>query len=763
MGPESVSLAHGMPTARLRRRLRFTWLAASIGALAALTLPVASQGAMPELTEQARVHRVQIDVSVIDPRGDRWASVPGLTRDMFKIRVDGLPVTRPVDFDEICPGEVRAGRAASPGPGEVPTILVLADLNFLDVGMRFNVRQAIEDLADMAEKNPLRVKVLAFSRRLIPLMPDFSRDPAEIRRAAAALTEVLVPGPSRARAADSTTASLLGEDAPDRPFDLPPELRDTFGRNDPPDPERPRPALQIAPGLEDVLVEGPSLVPPQLSPLSELAQRDTDPRPSLAALEAVMLSHAAIRGRKALVLFSSAWFDMPEQLWLSYLEGPRHAAQSGYTIWSVDARGLAGADNPSTHYSRLLGQIANSSGGEAIRSAGRLAVSFERAISHLSCYYLFSVPVDRPERGVEHHTIDVRLDTARYPDFWHYRIRSPGSFTLLDPVVERQRLRLAALMEPQGYAFPEIRVTAGYASGDEEYTVPVEVSLLLSDLTFIRHQASGNLQAEFSWEGVVSSERGAQLCLLGDGRRRVVRTDSPPLEKPPTLLVLRSYCRLPGPGLYDLRVVLEDLLSGDVGAGTALVDLAAPAGDLASFSAIRLGRNSGRDFLLEMPLRDAVEVPRDRERRAFSPLRADEAMMSSERLLVRYVACNTDGPARLVLYRKRRAAPEGQSAGPRDTDLFEPLFQIFSAPIGSVSTEDARCSEHEGAIPEDSLPPGRYGLAFFDPSLVVGSREELTRLLSGGRSLAFVEFEVEAGRPPDSSMPQQQALAESRR
>ncbi|MDH3285245.1 MAG: hypothetical protein OEQ13_10925 [Acidobacteriota bacterium] len=733
-----------------RRRLR-----PGAGLLALLAFaPAPAQQDSPELRVEQQVRRVQIDVSVIDPRGDSRASVPNLPRDAFLVRLDGLAlppdVAARVEFDEICPAssprQSTGARAVvesadSQRDGETPTLIVVADLNFLDLQMRHGVRKALDDLARIAETRFLRVKVIAFGRGLTPLMPDFSRDPDEIRRAGARLVEVIAAGPPR-----GVVAPRVNDELPAASEDSLPNLDIQFGDTEPPDPDRPRPAITIdrefAAGAADTF----GLKPPQLTPLSELARREVDPRPSLAALEAVMLSHAAIRGRKALVLFSSSWFDLPEELFLSYLEGPQLAAQAGFTIWSVDARGLSDSVH-SKSYSRLLGHLATSNGGEAIRSAGRLAIGFERALAQLSCYYLFNIPVEPPERGVVHRHVDVRLDTARYPEYWHYRVRSPSGFRLVDPLRQRQRRRLAALMEPQGYRFPGIRVTAAYPSEASGLETPIEVSVLLSDLTFLRDPQREDLYAELSWEGLVSGKGGRKVCTLGDGRKRVVRSSAPPLSYPPSLLVFRTSCPLPGAGLYDVRVVVEDFASGDVGAGTALLQIAEPDESVAGVSSIRLGRNSGRDFLVELPADDSLEVPRDVGRRAFGPLLPSEAISPDDRLILRFVSCKEDAPPRVVLYRQAEGGDGAAS-----------LFQLLVVPRAVLQGRGGSCREFEGIVPENSLTPGTYGLAFVEKERTIDSRKHLERLIGERAAGAFIEFKV--GRPPsptDEARPKQEA------
>ncbi|RMG48721.1 MAG: hypothetical protein D6718_01385 [Acidobacteria bacterium] len=685
-----------------------------------------------------------MDVSVIDPRGDDWASVPHLPRDAFEIRIDGEPLSPQIaartEFDEICPDAERTGPALLADPR--PTLVVLADLNFLDARARHAVARALDDLADIAAARPIRVKVLAFGHRVTALTPSFTSDPEVIRSAADDLRRTVGSGPP-----------LIPRDPPTATFSPPrPELSAPVDVVEPapPDPERLRPPFAVAaPQLGAVTASGPRGPREPISPDRELAERsDFDPRPSLAAIESVLLSHAGEPGRKALVLFTSDWFDLPDRLWLSEMSETLLAAQNGFTVWTVDARGLAAAGH---RPSGLLGQLAAASGGGTVRSAGRLAVAFERALSQLSCYYLFSIPAEPPERGSERHSVTVALDTRRHPEYWAYRVKNPNGFTLLSPARHRERLRLAALMEPDAHRFPEVRVSASYPDG-KKWVMPVEFSVLLSDLSF--EPTGKGFEARFGWEGIVTDEEGRTRCRLGDGRVRRVRVASPPARHPPTMLVVRTACPLGGPGLLDVRVVVEDIVSGEIGAGTSFVDVPEPGGGLARFSPLRLGVASGRDFLVALPL-PAADVPRDEARAAFVPLRPGEAVLTTDRLAARFVACGQEPPPRVVLYRRSSGAA---------TPKVEALYQLLTAARGAVSRGGTVCREYEAVVPEKTLGPGRYGLAILDRRRRIPSRAALESLLAAGEAEARAEFRVapapqflppgdHAGRRPEADAP----------
>ncbi|MBP7148054.1 MAG: hypothetical protein KBD01_10950 [Acidobacteria bacterium] len=671
------------------------------------------------LVEHETVRRVQVDVSVIDPRGDSWSSVPGLRREDFELRLDGRPlppdIAERVEFDPICPGAEE--RSSEPRP----TLIVLADLNFLDLRMRHKVAEALLALAETMRQRPLRVKVLAYTREITPLTEEFTSSPEQVVRAARALTEIIAAGPPRSDPPPPQDTFRAGTEESTPPVDR--EIQSFHTRDE---------VLQAFSVTEPVLSTLPEDRP---SPHEQLARLDVDPRPSLTAIEAVLLAHAGLRGRKALVLFSSGWFELPEELWLSYTTDPRLAAQGGFTVWSVDAAGLA----TSSPRSRLLDLLGTSSGGGLVRGAGRLDVVFDRVVAQQSCYYLFSIPIRQPRTASERHSVDVRLHSRSNPQHWRYRVRTASTFTVLGSREMSQRRRLAGLMEPDAHPFPEARVSASYPAGSGTLVLPVEMSALLSDLTFQRDPRRGDYTARIAWEGFVADAQGRQVCRLGDGQERSVRSDSPPERFPPILLVLQSSCPLPTAGTYDARVVIEDLLSGDVGAARARVEVPEPSPAVAAVSAVRLGRASGRDFLAPTGAAKQRDIERDRARQAFIPLLDGESVLVEDRLRVRFVACGAPEPPHVIL--GRVPAPNGAGPNATGSPAGEALYQLVLAARNRQTRGEFACTEYEAVAPESSLPPGEYALTFLPAETLLRTREDIERAL-GEAPLARAPFRV---------------------
>ena len=731
MGPDLRILAHGR-SCGARFALSGSLFLSLIFGLASTEVFAATA------SEDVRVERFQVDVSVIDPRGDHYASVPGIPLDAFRVRINGSFLTpeqwAETDFDEICvSSDDRADSAfAPPAPA---TLIALIDLNFLNARMRYEAGKALYDLAEQIEGHAVRVKVLAYTDQLLPLTPDFTRDPDEIREAGDRLVKISGRGlpltgmkgvRPRMRQEKMDPRPLYGRAGGDDPTD-PEELVDAISFADPSNPY----STQYDFTLANRRVK--------LSSLGQLARRAIDPRPSLAAIEAVMLSHQAIRGRKSVVLFTSSWFDLPEEMWGQYLRGAYLASQTGFTLSSVDCRGLGRTSG--SHDSRLLSHLAGSTGGSTLHLAGRLGLAFERALSQLSCYYLFTLPVIAPGKENKITRVEISIDRRRYPEFFRYRVRHAEHFTVLSEKQRSERRRMAALMEPNAYGFPEVRLTAAYPDGSRPLVTPVEVSVMLADLAFEAETDENGKQAlvaEFSWEGLVSDGKDRTVCRLGDGQRRVVRSESLPSRHPPALLVLNQRCVLPGPGSYSVRVVVEDVRTQSLGASSTVVNILEPSQRSTRLSSVRLGRNSGRDFLYDISTASSLEVQRDKQRQAFIPLAEHEAIVISDQLKVRFVVCGEEKPPRTVLYRKilRKDHPAAS------TWKYQPLFQILPAPRGRQVSESQHCREYEAIVPENTLQEGTHGIAFFERRGDLSTRDLIEKALHEGDALETIEFKV---------------------
>ncbi|MCU0225147.1 MAG: hypothetical protein MUF27_14010 [Acidobacteria bacterium] len=171
----------------------FLALAPAVRSGPAESPPVSGKG--PELVERAEARLVQVDVSVVDPKDGSYRSVPGLSAEQFELKLDGRALSAEdraaLRFDPICDAA---------GDGMARPILVIVDFNYVDARGRAKVADAIDGLADGAAARPEVYKVYGLTRQVRELTPGFTRDPARLHEAAAAIRAVAFRGDDGAKA-----------------------------------------------------------------------------------------------------------------------------------------------------------------------------------------------------------------------------------------------------------------------------------------------------------------------------------------------------------------------------------------------------------------------------------------------------------------------------------------------------------------------------------------------------------------------------------
>lgn len=706
----------------------------------------ASQGAAQEepirsdVEERVEVRIVQLNVSVIDPKGKSQASVPDLTLDHFDIRIDGRRLDQErlarVGFDPICSETLPSNMQIAPGEtrsAAARPIIALVDFNYLDARGRHKVAEAIDLMAGELGGAGEAFKVYGLTRQLRMLTPGFTTEAQSIRAA----SEVVRQTAFTRKPIAALGGQLEGaEDASAGSSDL-------FGESDVPSD----------PGLRaDSVLGGPSLrdsfalaIDEQEAASLELAlgqsreaevfaaaESDYDPGASIAAIEGIIRAHTYLPGRKVLVLFSSEAFRFVRQERMNKeLVATRDLARrENFTIWTVDVEGVQRARTGS---SELLTALAQDTGGDSVRRTGNLAQAFEGAREQLSCYYLLSLPIDGPSDRSVRRTLQIGIDTERYPDMWNYRVSHATSITLPTPEQRILDERIAVLLSPEDFDQPPLTATLDYPrSLDDDSLLLSRFRVPLAELTW-EPTEDGRYRADILFDGIVERDSGTSktiVCEAGTedlGALGLVLRRKPRASRNEGLLI-ELPCAFERDGLYVSRGVLTDVAARKAGGGraTAVLREEGPA-ELSVFEP-RLTTASGRDFLWR-PGWESARIDRTRSAR----MEASGTLRSDDRIVLEYVLCGGDAAkdeVRHVLVRKNVAG---------SAEIFQ---QLPAAPAPGNSRDSGACVAISREIEEFTLPAGTYSLAILAPDAPL---EDALRALEGGSApgiRAALRFEV---------------------
>ncbi len=132
----------------------------------------------PGLVEKVETRLLQVSVSVLDPKGSAYASVPGLAGSDFVVRVDGKPLSaeqqQRLVFDTVCSN-----------PQVSRPVIVVIDFNYVDQRGRALVADALDQLATDASDRPEVYKIYSVTRQTRVLTEGFSKNPQELHAIAA--------------------------------------------------------------------------------------------------------------------------------------------------------------------------------------------------------------------------------------------------------------------------------------------------------------------------------------------------------------------------------------------------------------------------------------------------------------------------------------------------------------------------------------------------------------------------------------------------
>ena len=705
-------------------------------ALAAVLLPSlgGEQPAPSAARTEADVRVLQAAVTV---RGSDKSgkTLTGLTPWNFEIRLDGrrLRPGEEVSIDPVCAGTGAAPAAA----GDQRPVLIFVDFNYLDAAGRQAVATAIEDLAERLVRHPegdipgLRYKVFAIARGVRELTDGLTRDPVMLRRVAAAirsthyrngddagpdtgpgklLTSIIDPNapvenqgqdPELSNRADHSGFALRPETSSDATLFVRGKGGVTARPAKPSYDDSPKQKARRPMTLEDAgMLKMTARLRQQEAERDALASYDATA--SIEAIRAVLLAHADLPGRKAVVLYSSNAFDVARQERLQVaIESLQPLFNGLYVFWTADAAGLA---PQSRTRSPLLSALAADSGGGSVRRSGGLGRAIESAEQSLACYYLLTVRLPATESNSREHRLDVGLDTQRFPELWGARVIEATGLDHLGRSPQRLEGLSAPLLAPDAFHEMELRATLDgpYWSDGDPFAV-VQARLPLDQL-------EAGTTSRLRLEMVVTrdaAEYAAPLCHYATPLQQPVMVSGNlhPLRREHGEIVMDMPCPLPRSGSYTATVALTDLGTGRIAAARDRVRIELSALGAQSTRIARLATHSPADVVWNPSRRWATPytswpVWRLRD--------GDREIAREEEVVIRYLTCPDKEQKGWLLRWDEQGRPEVLPV-----EQVRHVALTVDAPLLAIPG----CTTRAVAFPPFSLAAGDYRFVLADPEI----------------------------------------------
>ncbi|MDQ7089007.1 MAG: hypothetical protein Q9Q13_14630 [Acidobacteriota bacterium] len=462
------------------------------------------------------------------------------------------------------------------------------------------------------------------------------------------------------------------------------------------------------------------------------AQASYDAAASIEAIRAVLLAHADLPGRKAVVLYSSNAFDIARQERLqAAIDSLRPLFNGMYVFWTADMAGLA---PQSRTRSPLLSALAADSGGGSLRRSGSLGKAIEDAEQSLACYYLVSVRLPADEPPGREHRLSIDLDTRRFPELWGARVVQAAGLERLRSGGPHLDSLSAALLAPDGFRAMALHVTLDgpYWSDGEPFAV-VQARLPLTELDVGGPDAPSKLQLEM----VVTSdaaEYAVPVCRYSTPPDQPIQVSGNlhPLRREHGELVMDLPCSLPRSGSYTATVVLTDPATERIAAARDRVTLSLSSLDLGPARIARLATHTPADLVWNPTRRWASPhtswpVWRLRD--------GDREIEREEEVVIRYLTCPDQEQKGWLLRWSGDDQPE-----------VLPVEQVKHATVTVRSDLLAipGCTTRAVAFPPFSLAAGSYRFVLADPST---STEQIlaahaARSSGDGSSPRSISFEL---------------------
>jgi len=343
------------------------------------------------------------------------------------------------------------------------------------------------------------------------------------------------------------------------------------------------------------------------------AQSKIDTRNTIEALQSLMLSSAALPGRK-LVFFLSDGFviDPRGSSALNYLhEATEVAARSGAVIYSVDMRGTfldASIDASSSDYVDMgsrhagvsvgeasvprqpLNLLADETGGRTIVNSGELGQALEQAVRETSDYYVLAWrPGSETERNARARlevTIPGRPDLRvrmRRSYFANTSSSSVDSEKAKDPMTAPGVELLTALGSAQPLRTLPTSLSVGYTRNSESAVV-LQTSMQIAREAFVFDPSITGQKSEVDVVGVAIDDRGLIYTF-----KQVVTVMPQLAPESPRLPVVWNQQLTVRPGLYQVRVAVRERTSGRTGSAMEWIEVPAASPPRFGMSSLFLG------------------------------------------------------------------------------------------------------------------------------------------------------------------------------
>jgi VWFA-related protein len=358
----------------------------------------------------------------------------------------------------------------------------------------------------------------------------------------------------------------------------------------------------------------------QINAQARMATIDT-----LTALKGLMLSSAALPGRKV-VLFLSDGFLVSERKSgvLDALEGVTDAAKrSGVIVYTVDLRGTilnlgSGVDASNNEYADFSGRraglagaeisatqeplkrIAEETGGRAIVNTNAIGEGFLAAIGETSNYYLLAWRPDSAEQreGKQHLQVSIKGRPelrVRLRNNVYQGTAAPQPVAAKNkneeskqgppaglPPVERELIRTLGSLYPER-ALP-VSLSVGYLNTSDAGLV-LKLSMQIDRQTLDLESQSKTQPVEIDVAGAAVDDRGQLVSF-----KQIV---SVPKENqgPEQTVTWHQQLRVK-PGLYQVRVAVRERASGRTGSAMQWIDLPATAAAQFGLSSLFLGERT---------------------------------------------------------------------------------------------------------------------------------------------------------------------------